>query len=322
MAEGEVCEACGRLKKWAGWGTALKPAWEPVIVARKPLRGTVAENVLRYGTGGLHIDACRVGTEDNEINSRKQKTKKGVTVENQVYNGGWVGTGNGWNGNHGRYPANLIHSGEPEVVGLFPVTTQNNYRKNPCTISGLNAKKNTYGKIKDTHTFWERGYTDTGSAARFFQCCPFEAGDYDPLFYTGKATKKDRDSGCDWLEEHLDAHNLSSNACGRCGLRVKANGSGKKCECGELRETIKLPRRGNFHPTVKPLSLMRYLVRLVTPPDGLILDPFMGSGSTGKAAFLEGFRFTGIDLDPEHVAIAKARLEHIQCKQGLFANDA
>ena len=127
-------------------------------------------------------------------------------------------------------------------------------------------------------------YGDTGSAARFF--------------YTAKASKADRDAGCEGLEEP--------------GRTVRQDGGAQHTR------GVQLAR--NHHPTVKPLSLMRYLVRLVTPPDGLILDPFMGSGSTGKTAFLEGFRFTGIDLDPEHVAIARARLEHIQCRQGLFAH--
>ena len=119
------------------------------------------------------------------------------------------------------------------------------------------------------------------------------------------------------MEERPDAHNLSSNACGRCGKRFKANGSGDKCECGDLRETIKQPRRGNGHPTVKPTDLMRYLVRLVTPPGGIVLDPFMGSGSTGKAALREGFRFVGVERDADSFAIARARLEH-ELKQGVL----
>jgi DNA modification methylase len=234
-------------RQWAGWGTALKPAWEPVIVARKPPRGTVAENVLRYGTGGLNVDGGRVGTNGEQPKGSGNPCKNAPREAIQPVRNG----GNGGNETSplGRFPANLIHDGSAEVVGLF------------------------------------------SSAARFF--------------YTAKASKADRDAGCEGLEER------ESKSTGWSGdsMPLRQNGTERK-----------MPVARNHHPTVKPLSLMRYLVRLVTPPDGLILDPFMGSGSTGKAAYLEGFRFTGIDLDPEHVAIARARLDHIQCKQGLFAD--
>ena len=155
-------------KQWQGWGTALKPAFEPITMARKPLIGTVAENVLQHGTGAINVDGCRVGE---------------------------------------RWPANFIHDGSEEVTDLL------------------------------------------GSAARFFYCA--------------KASKRDRDEG-------------------------------------------------NNHPTVKPTDLMRYLCRLVTPPDGTVLDPFMGSGSTGKAAVLEGFRFIGIEREEEYCEIAKARIKYAQ----------
>ncbi len=178
-------------KQWQGWGTALKPALEPITVARKPLIGTVAENVLQHGTGAINVDGGRVGTEERITN--------------------WSGTANykvsdpktGTTTATGRWPANFIHDGSEEATDLL------------------------------------------GASARFFYCA--------------KASKADRDE--------------------------------------------------NHHPTVKPTDLMRYLCRLVTPPSGTVLDPFMGSGSTGKAAMLEGFAFVGIEREAEYIDIAKARIQ-------------
>jgi len=178
-------------KQWEGWGTALKPALEPITVARKPLMGTVAENVLQHGTGAINVDGGRVGTEERITN--------------------WSGTANykvsdpktGTTTATGRWPANFIHDGSEEATDLL------------------------------------------GASARFFYCA--------------KASKADRDE--------------------------------------------------NHHPTVKPTDLMRYLCRLVTPPSGIVLDPFMGSGSTGKAAMLEGFAFVGIEREAEYIDIAKARIQ-------------
>lgn len=158
-------------KQWQGWGTALKPAHEPIVMARRPLIGTVAQTVQAHGTGGINVDGCRVGQ---------------------------------------RWPANLIHDGSQIVVGHFPE-----------------------------------------GSARFFYC--------------PKAGKRDRGSS-------------------------------------------------NKHPTVKPTDLMRYLCRLVTPPGGTVLDPFTGSGSTGKAAVMEGFRFQGIEREPEYADIARARISHAEQK--------
>jgi site-specific DNA-methyltransferase (adenine-specific) len=189
-------------KQWQGWGTALKPAWEPVLLARKPFDSTVAANVLKHGTGAINVDGCRIGTD-----------------------AGWAYPngrgGSGWHGREslaanltepmaatqGRWPANFTHDGSDEVTALL------------------------------------------GDAARFFYCA--------------KASRKDRGDG-------------------------------------------------NSHPTVKPCDLMRYLCRLVTPPNGIILDPFMGSGSTGKAAILEGFRFVGIEKEAEHFGKSNQRLLEAQ----------
>jgi hypothetical protein len=189
-------------QQWTGWGTALKPALEPITVARKPLVGTVAENVLRHGTGALNVDGCRVAHAeecrmmapsqaniDNPSEKHRQAGRREAVLELKP---------------EGRWPANLIHDGSEE----------------PCEL--------------------------LGSAARFFYCA--------------KASKVDRGAE-------------------------------------------------NSHPTVKPTDLMRYLVRLATPPGGVVLDPFMGSGSTGKAAVLEGFRFIGIEREAEYIEIARGRIQ-------------
>ena len=186
-------------------GEAVKPSLDPCILARKPLAGTVAENVLRFGTGAINVDGCRVEGE--------------------------------------RWPANLIHDGSDEVVGLFPVSDSARASGNPNNPKrGSNHIASSYGQGDDRET---HDYRDTGSAARFF--------------YTAKASRSDRE-------------------------------------------------QGNAHPTVKPTDLMRYLCRLVTPPGGIVLDPFMGSGSTGKAAMAEGFEFIGIERDADSFATAQRRI--------------
>ena len=244
-------------------GTALKPAWEPIIVARKPLIGTVAANVLAHGTGGINVDACRVGTET------------------LTYIGGETGGDAGKYGKRaraqhpttvtGRWPANLIHDGSDEVTAGFPDAGGG------FGVRGRGGQAYANGKgFTNTLavTGQEVGYGDTGSAARFFYCA--------------KASKADRDEGC----EGMPTHDIYSEA--------------KPCA---NRDNRKQGQMHNNHPTVKPTALMRYLCKLVTPHNGIILDPFMGSGSTGKAATLERFNFIGIDLSAEYVAIAQARID-------------
>jgi DNA modification methylase len=228
-------------KQWDGWGTALKPAHEPMVLARKPLIGTVANNVLTYGVGGLNIDASRVGYVDENdggdwerfANHQSSKSiRKNMTQNGQGLLNGRVDNGK----QEGRWPANIIHDGSDEVVEYF------------------------------------------GEPARFFYCA--------------KASKRDRNEGLDGFPE------------------IKG-GSMSGVETRKGKPTNQ-PIRANHHPTVKPTNLMRYLCKLVTPPKGIVLDPFMGSGSTGKAAILESFDFIGIDMTPEYVEIAKARIEWIK----------
>jgi DNA modification methylase len=236
-------------KQWAGWGTALKPAWEPIIMARKPMVGTVAENVLAHGTGALNIDGCRVGVEGGTSRSMQASYPKNPDGT-EDRSGSWARTGHEILAlDAGRWPANLIHDGSEEVVACFPESRSSATLRNRQP----RADKTQYRVGGDYETV---EYGDTGSAARFFYCA--------------KASKSDR---------------------------------------GE----------SNGHPTVKPTELMRYLVRLVTQPGGTVLDPFTGSGSTGKAAVLEGFEFIGIEREAEYVAIAEARIVEAQKSLGLFA---
>jgi DNA modification methylase len=275
----------GEAIQWSGWGTALKPAWEPIIVARKPLVGTVAENVLTHGTGAINVDGCRVGTDGGTAKGNPPKDES-----NGIYGHGINGACDILDIGKGRWPANLIHDGSEEVVGLFPVTKSGG-------LSGVayetNAKPGDgWGRIGNGGS--GACHADSGSAARFFYCA--------------KASKADRDEGCEGLEA---IHRANGNKWTDQDYRVANGERPPSAESG--------PRR-NHHPTVKPTDLMRYLCRLVTPPGGVVLDPFTGSGSTGKAATLEGFRFIGIEREAEYVEIAKARIAAVDAGAGpLFA---
>ena len=256
-------------------GTALKPAWEPIIVARKPLIGTVAANVLAHGTGAINIDACRVG--DTVETWPKTRSYGGGTeyaftnTANGVVNSQSTGAVPG-----GRWPANLIHDGSDEVTAGFPVTTSGGGDRNGAQNGEV------FNGVGDTGI--PRSFpSSTGSAARFFYCA--------------KASKADRDEGCEGMPQTIQQSVAHGDK--QYGTLPYTN---------EPREMNPRPRSNN-HPTVKPTALMRYLCKLVTPHNGIILDPFMGSGSTGKAATLERFNFIGIDLSAEYVAIAQARID-------------
>jgi len=247
-----------------GRGTALKPAWEPIILARKALEGTVEQNAAKYGTGVLNIGACRVGIDGGT--TRRNGSNAGKP-RNTLHGGNFGVESLG----AGRWPANLIHDGSDEVLAAFP---QAPGQQGPSIEDGKPQGNNVFGSMKRGGPH-HAPRLDTGSAARFFYCA--------------KASKKDREEGCEAMPR-----------------TTTSDGRAVDIENPYLR--TKTTRR-NSHPTVKPTELMRYLCRLVTPPGGLILDPFTGSGSTGKAALLEGFRFTGIELNPEYIEIARARLE-------------
>ena len=247
-------------KKWEGWGTALKPAHEPIVLARKPLEGTVVNNILTYGVGGINIDDSRVPGESIPINKLEMWSGFGEKVKpeyEQEMN------------NKGRFPANLIHDGSEEVIELFPRAKGGAY---PAKRG--KAVSTTFASGQETEGGF-RAMGDDGSAARFFYCA--------------KANKRDRNDGLDGFEVK------------RPDTRTKT-GMGTFDEKGVAAQT-------NHHPTVKPIALMQYLVRLITPPTGIVLDPFMGSGSTGKACMYEGFSFIGIDQSEEYVKISQARID-------------
>jgi DNA modification methylase len=248
---------------YEGYGTALKPALEPITVARKPIsEKTVAENVLKYGTGGINIDGCRVGT----TGARNNGNSKGTTGSNSI---GVYGKAIKQDYNMGRFPANLIHDGSDEVVGLFPETKGEIGRANRKAGGNYEASSYKVGVVTKT------GIKDSGSAARFFYCA--------------KASKAERNKGCEELEEKQYSHDGREKEIENAFQRNKSVAT-------------------NNHPTVKPISLMRYLCRLVTPKGGTVLDPFMGSGTTGIGAKLEGFDFIGIEREEEYIKIAEARI--------------
>lgn len=271
-------------KQWSGWGTALKPALEPICVARKPLIGTVAENVLQYGTGGINIDGCRVEGIKNIPASLP--TNAGAKASGWGFGPRPEGT-SGFDPNIGRFPANLIHDGSEEVLAGFPESNSGNGVAN----TEYN-KSGAWGRYSKQIRGADFG--DSGSAARFFYCA--------------KASKEDRDEGCEGMEERRSIGGMKATGlCRKCG-RQKVNTSGE-CECAEPDFGPIDRRRTNHHPTVKPTALMRYLCRLVTPPGGIMLDPFLGSGSTGKAAKLEYFNFIGIEREAEYCEIARKRID-------------
>lgn len=260
--------------EWDGWGTALKPAWEPICVARKPLDGTVAANVLRWGTGALNIDGCRVefasDADEAESKGRNAHGQFGSgPMTNQVF-GKFTSDREDYNP-PGRWPANLIHDGSDEVLAAFPETGPSSGRPRNNGAFESVAKGAETPRISHGHE------DDGGSAARFFYCA--------------KARKKDRNDGCDALPDVEG------------GMRSETSGQHITRRDGGAPGPTK-----NNHPTVKPTPLMQYLCRLVTPPGGLVLDPFMGSGSTGRGAVLEGFRFIGFEQSAEYVEIARARI--------------
>ncbi|MBV6063426.1 site-specific DNA-methyltransferase [Pseudomonas aeruginosa] len=257
--------------EYEGWGTALKPGHEPICMARKPLAGTVARNVLAHGTGALNIDGCRIPSEPMPPNTgagglprRREDEQRGPGAVSQPHAGG-------------RWPANLIHDGSPEVVALFP-HTKSGVMKGGTIRAAQDAPGSVcYGTYGGNATS-EDTFGDEGSAARFFYCA--------------KATRRDRNEGC----EHMERKPLHWSSGSQNPGSFQSEGTDKTSQ--------------NNHPTVKPTDLMAYLVRLVTPPGGKVLDPFTGSGSTGKAAVREGFEFVGIEREAPYLAIAEARIAH------------
>ena len=328
--------------EWEGWGSALKPANEPIVLARKPLEKglSIAENVLKWGTGGINIDGCRITTEDKSYyitNSEKSQFEGNTYGFKDYANMHKRGGGH----NEGRFPANIIltHHPECECKGLKKVKgvtggkndiiveskfgqvsdipqkpfdyadengqeTVEDWNCHPdCPIkimdeqSGISKSpskvtsggRTFHGGIYDDRAKDKLGFSDSGGASRFFYCA--------------KASKSERNKGLEGFDEKR------SSAYGyEIGLGEKGEGMFKD----------RNPIKQNFHPTVKPVKLMQYLVRLVTPPNGKVLDPFCGSGTTGIACKLERFEFVGIEQDAEYCKIAEARIKAQNQNLSLF----
>jgi site-specific DNA-methyltransferase (adenine-specific) len=259
--------ATSEAQQWEGWGTALKPAHEPVVVGRKPLVGTVAENVLEWGVGGLNIDACRIAGSYPVVPAKANSGRSnGLMGEPTAHPGTEPHAA-------GRWPANVIL--DEHTAGLLDEQSGVSVSKRSL-MGSMTVEGSHEGWKRKSHAGFtsERGFDDSGGASRFF--------------YVAKASKRDRNEG---LEE----------------LEARVGGSMNGAEYREGKPTNH-PVRENFHPTVKPTALMRYLIKLVTPPGGTVLDPFTGSGSTGKAALLDGFEFVGVELTEEYLPIIEGRL--------------
>lgn len=284
-------------RQWAGFGTALKPAHEPVVVARKPLVGTVAGNVLEHGTGALNIDGCRVTTTDTLGRAKGGWGNAAVGATNY---GNFKSIGVTKEG--GRWPANIVftHAAEcgeacAEGCPVAELDGQSGVSKSPAKVtrggnrsgqSGLAA----LGRQEDVPC-----HNDTGGASRFFTVTEWDPiADVAPFRYVAKPSKRERNAGLDGLPER-DWREGAKNSTPRSGQIYERNGR------------IGAPR-SNHHPTVKPVALMRWLVRLVTPPGGVVLDPFAGSGTTLVAATLEGFDAIGIELTDDYLPIIEGRV--------------
>ena len=271
-------------KKYKGWGTALKPSFEPIIVARKPFKGSLVDNVIEYGVGGINIDECRVEPTGEDIGRNNTGTKNSP-----------LNSKDGWNNNSmigldttgrydGRFPANTILTYDDtdfdEVCGGFPNGKRNGSISKPYKINNQ-----VYGEYGNCKPF--EAYNDSGSASRYFYCA--------------KASKKDRDEGLEGFEAKQ---------------KYYCDGRGNSLEIFGSTDGGRKPLK-NIHPTVKPTELMQYLVRLVSPNGATILDPFNGSGSTGKAVMYENkernknYKYIGIELTEEYLPIAKARIEYV-----------
>jgi len=253
-------------KRWQGWGTALKPANEPICLARKPLEKglTVAENVLKYGTGALNIDASRIGFA-NEADAKAGRSERPTTSKGfQAYTEGEHDALDRSDRSHitGRWPANIIL----DETAAEMLDAQSGESKSQGGGKKAGVKYGSImGKVSDKDIGSEGYYGDTGGASRFF--------------YVAKASKKERNAGLERMQDGVVTGERNNSA------------------------------QANHHPTVKPIKLMEYLCRMITPPNGIILDPFMGSGSTGVAAVKLGYIFVGIEMSEEYFEIAEKRIK-------------
>lgn len=292
----QVGETTEEAKRWEGWGTALKPAREPIVVARKPFEGPLYKNVLEHGTGGMNIDACRVDP-------------KGAALHSEAYPSG-------------RWPANIVITHSVNCINIGEGQTKarviNRWNDGAKPFGGGagyeftthqtsedgNERYDIYecvegcpAKLLDEQSGIAKPKAARRGASRFFNQLNWSEEDFLPFFYIAKASNKERNAGLDHLETK-SAGEVTGRKEGSAGLNNPRAGAGRTSG------------NKNFHPTVKPVKLMEWLVRLVTPPGGTVLDPFMGSGTTGVAAINQGFNFIGCELMEEYIPIAEGRIEH------------
>lgn len=256
-----------------GWGTALKPAHEPIVMARKPFKKTVSANMTEHGTGAINIDSCRIKTDESLSGGA------GVLLSHQ--RDGTDPFSGYEQAPEGRWPANIIHDGSDVVVSAFPDAKGQQGDLKETGRSRISQGR--YGDMPPPKAHVARVESDK-SAARFFYCA--------------KVTKKERDEGLERFISISASEMTGGRKDGSVGINDPRAGAGRTNGAK------------NNHPTVKPISLMSYLCRLITPQGGTVLDPWMGSGSTGRAAIEEGFNFIGIDMNPDYVTIASARIAH------------
>ena len=283
FAKGEVditAPTTEQAKLWNGWKShGLKPAYEPIIIAVKPNDGSYANNALKWGVAGLNIDGGRVQTEENtgrpQYKSKGWKNTSGMTGS----------IDDNWK--KGRYPANVIHDGSDEVLKGFP-NSKDGIAVRRNVGHSISGNINYATGSKDAEMKDDIGYGGSGSAARFFYCA--------------KASKAERNKGCEdmfWLDSKRISEELYR--------KLEAENEAHKDDKEWKRHNIQW---GNIHPTVKSLSLMEYLCTITkTPTGGIVLDPFLGSGTTAMACIKTGRNFIGIEKDPEYCKIAQKRID-------------
>ena len=313
---------------WEGWGTALKPAHEPIVMARKPFKGSVAENVLEYGVGGINVDGCRIGYSDNddprigkgyEWESKAEPFGEAITTQNKE----------GWN-TQGRFPANIIFDEEagkildeqaPKVGNAFNAT-----RKQDTRGGGGHTLTREHSEGESNGVF-----DGLGGASRFFYCPKVSKKERSegmienvPVF-SGRPRREDgsviykETHAEEWAEAMSKKERKDKTALAGAEEKlqtIKGRDAGQ--DITNVPHKARPVGRANIHPTVKPTDLMTYLIRLVTPKGGIVLDPFMGSGSTGKAAMREGFQFVGIEREQEYMEIAEQRIDYEYNKRKFF----
>ena len=305
--------------EWEGWGTALKPAHEPMVLARKPLsEKSVADNVMQHRTGAINIDACRIEGEVKhpetmpDFRDQGEQSKTAIGVDKLSFgqtsnakrkkvvrkprsdDGVWSDDNSGMKSEgsefadadpRGRWPSNVMHDGSEQVQEIFPETSS-------TEVSRQRTHKGIWSDNRDEDGDYMPAYGDQGNASRYFYCA--------------KTSKEERNFGLHGFETKM------------MGMSGGAQSVGEGYDKGQDIGLNKVIARKNTHPTVKPVELMRYLVRLVTPKGGVVLDPFMGSGSTGMGAREEDFNFIGIEKEEEYYEIAKARIKNVKPQLKLF----